>query len=566
MVVAAALAGAWCVAALFLLARAGLDLRAGRAAVFSARDNASPAGVLAGRPLADLDRASRRLARARDGIEHPVLAPVRVLPVLGRQLRVLSVLAGAGVVAADAGSVALDGARQAFERRSGAASENAAVARRLADLATDLDGRLGRLRLGSGRGLLGPVASARRDFAKSVATLRDGLQRGAAGGRAVGALLEGPSRYLVLAGNNSEMRAGSGMFLSAGELETGGDAIRLEDMQSVTEIPVPAGSVSLEGDLRDRGGWLEPNEEWRNLMLSPRFDVQAPLAAQMWVAAGRRPVDGVIALDPFALKGLLAATGPVDVAGREIGPENVLDELLHDQYLRYSREETGERRDDLGELARATFSALDSGRWSVADLAEGMLPVVEGRHVLLWSARVEEQQEWKAAGVDGSLRSDSLLPAVLSRGGGKMDHFLHVSAELAVAHTGRDSELTLTMQLHNATPPGEPFYVSGPTPGSGVGEGVYLGIVAVSLPAAAQNGRIEGVEQLAVAGRDGPTQVVGVQLQIARDERRTVVVRFRLPGRRGSITVEPSARAPAVRWSGGGSRWSDGSPQVVTWG
>ncbi len=146
-----------------------------------------------------------------------------------------------------------------------------------------------------------------------------------------------------------------------------------------------------------------------------------------------------------------------------------------------------------------------------------------------------------------------------------MDHFLHVSADLTVGHAGPDSELTLKVQLHNATPPGEPFYVSGPTPGSGVGEGVYLGIVAVSLPAAAQNGRIDGVEQLAVAGRDGPTQVVSVQLQIGRGERRAIVVRFRLPGRGGTVTVEPTARAPAVRWSSGDVRWPDGSPHRLTW-
>ncbi len=168
------------------------------------------------------------------------------------------------------------------------------------------------------------------------------------------------------------------MFLSVGELETEDDRLRLHDMRSVTSVTVPAGAVPLEGDLRDRWGWLAPNEEWRNLMLSPRFDVQAPLAARMWESAGGSPVDGVLVLDPFALQGLLRATGPVEVDGRRFSADSVVQELLHDQYLRFTVDEREERREQLGRIGRATFDLLDAGRWSVRDLARGILPVVRG--------------------------------------------------------------------------------------------------------------------------------------------------------------------------------------------
>src|SRR5439155_12845771 len=135
---------------------------------------------------------------------------------------------------------------------------------------------------------------------------------------AVAGLLGGPHRYLVFAANNSEMRAGSGMFLSVGVMTTSNGTIELSDMEPTGDLPVPPGKVPISGDLAARWGWIKPTEDFRNLMVSPRFDLMAPLAAQMWQAVGRPPVDGVLALDPIMLRAMLAATGPVDVNGLHI--------------------------------------------------------------------------------------------------------------------------------------------------------------------------------------------------------------------------------------------------------
>ena len=378
--------------------------------------------------------------------------------------------------------------------------------------------------------------------------------------------MTGDSRYLVAAANNSEMRAGSGMFLQLGVLETGGGALRLADVRTVTQYDIPPGSVPLEGDLAARWGGLHPNDEWRQLMLSPRFDVQAPLAARMWEAGGRPPVDGVLVLDPVAFSGLLQATGPVDVDGRSVGAGSVVRDLLYDQYIRYSEEDRRRRREDLGGLARAAFDALDRGGWSVADLVRGLQPVVDGRHVLAWSARPEEQADWAAAGVDGALGPDSLLVALSSRTGNKLDYFQRVTSDLALATTGEETVVTLRVTLHNTVPTGQPPYVSGDNEGTGAGEGGYLGIFTVNVPGAARNVRIDGVEDLAVAGPDGPTQVVAFRLLVRRDETRELVVRFELPGAAGDLRVEPSARVPAIEWTAAGRKWTDSGPRLVSWG
>ncbi len=76
------------------------------------------------------------------------------------------------------------------------------------------------------------------------------------------------------------------------------------------------------------------------------------------------------------------------------------------------------------------------------------------------------------------------MVSMLNRGGNKLDQFLQVGADLTFQPAGPDAEVTLRIALANLTPEGEPTYVAGPEPSSGVGEGVHLGILAVTLPRA----------------------------------------------------------------------------------
>ncbi len=562
----AGLALVWLVLAGVALLAANRDIRSGLRAVDNARDGANATAVVEGRLLPEMRVARSRFAAGHDRVDSPLLVPARVLPVVGRQLRSVTALSGAATTVADVAIAGMTDAQPVLDEPGGSNAARAASARRLGELAGRADTRLSRLDLGPREGLLSPLARARNRLSDQVAELRDALGKGAKGGIAVADLLQGPRRYLVFAANNAEMRAGSGMFLSAGELETGPEGLRLSTMRSVTDIAVPVGAVPLTGDLSDRWGWLEPNVEWRNLMTSPRFDVAAPLAAQMWVAAGNRPVDGVMVLDPVAIAGLLGATGPVEVDGRQFDKDNIQQELLHDQYLRFpADEDKPERREGLGKIAAAVFTSLDSGRWSLPALATGMASAAGGRHLLMWAGGATEQAAWQALGVAGTLTPDLLMVSVLNRGGNKLDQFLRTQAEIGLVPVDDETEVVLTIHVENRVPIGEPSYVAGPHLGSGVGEGVYKGILAVTVPGAAHDGWFEGVDQLAVAGRDGPSQVMGFQFELPRGGQRTFVARFRLPNQSGSLRVEPSARVPATTWRSGSTTWTDGSMKVLSW-
>ncbi len=554
----------WAVLAGMALLSARREIREALRAIDVVRTKAGPDVVQSGVP-AELLRARDLFARAHRRVDGALLAPAQVVPVAGRQLRSVRALSEAANEVATVVAAGIAEAQPLLSEPAESTAQRASAMRRLGELAGRTRSRLRQVRLGPERGLVGPLGRSRQRLARELGDARVALRKTEVGATALAGMVLGPRRYLLLAANNAEMRAGSGMFLSAGELETSPQGIALNDMKSVTDIPIPADSVPLTGDLADRWGWLRPNVEWRNLMASPRFDASAPVAARMWLAAGHRPVEGVVALDPAALGELLAAIGPVDVDGRRFSEDNVEEELFHLQYLRFP-ENTSERREQLASIAKAVFSALDQRDWPVARLAAGLASAARGRHLMVWSDRVEEQSVWTLLGVDGSLRHDSVLLSVLNRGGNKLDYFLSIAADVKVAPVGKETEVTVALHLENRVPEGEPTYVAGPHGGTGVGEGVYLGIVALDVPAAAYQGRFDGVDQLAVAGRDGPCQVMGFQIALPRGARRTIVGRFRLPGRSGTVRVEPSARVPPVRWQRGRSAWSDESSHVFTWG
>lgn len=551
------------VAAILLGAYA--DLRTGRAAMKRVHARDGVAAVLSGEVGGDLRQAEKALSHADNRLGNPLLTPTRIIPFVGRQVRSMHAIAHAGRSLAAAGADGVASVGRLLSGSDHSPPSRSALVKGVGVLAAQTQRRLDRVSLGPRMGLLPPLARAYNELSRELTDVQTGLAKATSGAGALTDWLEGPRRYLVAAANNAEMRAGSGMFLSVGVLTTSHGQVALTDFRTVFGLNVPPGAVPIQGDMADRWGWLHPNEDWRNLMLSPNFTQSAPLAADMWAALGEAPVDGVIMLDPVVLEQLLNVLGPVTVDDRTIDATHVVDELLHDQYLRFpTLEERPERREALGRIARATFAVLDSGTWNAPDLANAIASSIRGRHLMVWSRRPAEQAAWRDAGADGELRPDSLLVSVVNRGGNKLDRYLTVGADLACnAKEKSTTPCTLSLDIKNVTPAGEPPYIAGPHPGTGVSEGDYIGILTVNLPGAAHDSSILGVDALAVAGADGASRVVGYQVVIPRNGHLDVSVRFELPGAHGAVRVEPSARVPGISWSSGGKTWQDGAAFTV---
>lgn len=515
---------------------------------------------------AQLDRARSSFRRAHRRASSPVLAPLRVVPVLGRQLRSFADLthsaarvAGVAAAGVEALGAVLDGAPLSGPDR-------VTTLRLLADRAATADTALGDVRVRGGDGLLAPLRRHWAVLEQEVGSTRATLRTASEGLAGVAEVLDGPRRYLLLAANNAEMRGGSGMFLSIGTIETAGGSVKVGPLRPAGDLTLPGAGVPVEGDLQSRWGWLEPGREWRNLASTPRFDATAPVAVDMWQSLTGEQLDGALAVDVPLLAAILGATGPVAVGDGVVSETTVADRLLRDQYQGLDvHDSQSERRDELGVIVAAVVGALENGDYSPWQLAAGLAEASRGRHVLAWSAHPGDQRTWETAGVAGSLEPRSLAVSILNRGGNKLDPFLEVESALELHSTSDETEVTVRVTVGNDAPPGLSPYIAGPHPRSGVAEGEYLGIVAVNVPGAATDVAIDGAGAPISIGPDGPTQVVAAPLLVARGQETTITVQFRLPASERSIEVVPSARVPAMRWEAGRHRWHDTSPKVVSW-
>jgi HAMP domain-containing protein len=573
-VVVVPLLGAWVAAVLALCLLAVRDLQRGADRLQSTRAELDLGEVADGSVADELRAAQASFEAARRRVTNPLMLPLRPLPVVGRHLRSVTALSRAATRVTATAERAVRSSSAVVRTPPHDGPERLATLTALRVVVGDARADLRTVPLGPDRALVGPLATRRREFADELGQVRQALAHADAALATAVDLLTGPRRYLLLVGSNAEMRAGSGAFLSVGVLEAADGSLHLGPTTAAGDLALApgAGVPYVDADLEARWGWLEPNREWRNLGLSPRFPATAALAARMWQAGkgegdgGGGAVDGVLALDAEAVRAIVAATGPVTVAGgRTFAADQVVPFLLHDQYVEAGAELGGrqlERRELLGELAAAAVDAIQSGGVAVPDLADELAGAVRGRHLLAWSADPSKQAGWAAAGVGGDLPRDALLLGVVNRGANKLDPFLSIDAHLSI----EGGNASVRVELANHAPAsGEPAYVAGPNAATGTAAGEYKGIVALTVPGFASAIAATGVSPLAVAGRDGETNVVGGEVRVPPGGSATVTVRFRLPAAARSLTVQPSARIPATTWTYRDERFTDVESRRVSW-
>jgi hypothetical protein len=560
------LVGAWLAFAALQLVHARREALTGIDQLEALRSTMSVDSIDRGDDTAGLTRANAHFRRAHAHTKSAALTPLRALPVVGRQIRSVDALTNAATDVTAIAAARLEDARALLETAPVDRAGRVPFVQRIGALAQRADGDLATVQLGPDDGLVGPLRHARDRFADELGSLRDSADHIGASTEAVSALLQGPRTYLLLAANNAEMRVGSGAFLSIGVLSTGDGSLHLGPIEQALNYNLPDDRVPLAGDMAATWGWLQPNREWRNLASSPRFDANAQLAAQMWKASTGQDVDGVLAIDIAALKGLLAATGPVEVDGVEIDAGNVLDQVMLQQYVRAAPVGEDARREELSAVASAVVDKLERGPWSARTLASRLVDIAAGRHLLLWSQHPQEQRGWEAVDVAGRLQPDSLLLGLHNRGGNKLDQFLDVHASIDTRPVTKGTRVTVNVRLRNNATEDLPLKVAGPFKNAvGAAEGRYQGILVLELPGAARDARVDAVPDLVAAGRDGENQVIAAYIELDRGNVVDRTITFVLPGRDGQMRVEPSARVPGVGWSMAGVEWADTKPRTVTW-
>lgn len=540
--IAGAVAGLWLLAAAVLLLGAKADAEAGRDRLKALREAEDPADALLDGGAGELRLAGADFRSARRAVRSPIVSPLRALPVIGRQLRVFDALAASAGRVAETGGEALDRIDDRIASGTAAGGERVALVDEIAAATAEVEEVLATVDLGPDDALIGPVASARREFAQELEDVRALVADARAVAEGLRPMLAGPSRYLVLGANNAEMQVSSGMPLSVGVLDIADGRLDLPGMRPSFDIAVPPGAVPLDPDVEARWGFLSPGGDFRLLGLTPRFEVTGEQAARMWEASGGGPVDGVLLVDPVVLAALLRASGPVEVDGTTFDAGNAVDQLLYQQYVDFGLDQDA-RRDRLGRVAGAAVDALDQGGWDVAALASDLADAAAERHVLAWSRYPDQQAAWEAAGVAGDLEDDGLFLGMYNVSGTKSDPFIDVAADIVV----EGEDVTATVTVTNGIPDGEPQYVAGPASPDRV-YGQYDALLSVTVP-----GYVEGAEldqQVAPpTGKDGDDIVLTTRVNVLQGAREVRVLRFRVPPEARRLTLEGTGRLPGVRWS-----------------
>jgi hypothetical protein len=559
----------WLIAVAVVLAMGISDASHATAEVNAAKNNLSAADLVSGGPGPQLRAAAAEFTRAKSLLDSPLLAPIDILPVLGRQLRSVQDLAGAAAQVSNIGVTAVTEAKTVLDAPHQAGTDRITALHRLALLGQLTDAALAKIDTGPAHALIGPVASKHDDFIRQLDQTRTKLQHASAVATAVAGILQGPDQYLILMGNNAEMRAGSGAYLEAGLLTTANGELHLSGVVPTSGIPAKPGAVVVTGDLQTNWGWLLPGVDWRNLGLTAQFDVTGPLAASMWQSVTGQHVAGVLAVDVDTLRQFLQVTGPVTLPdGTSLNADNVVQYLTHDQYAGLTDSDTSKVRvDRLGAIATASLDALNNESLDLKSLADAMTSATSGRHLLLWSADPAAESAWQAGGVGGQLSSNSAMVALINRGGNKLDQYLSVQADLSLTPSSGSGATrgSLSVDLQNQTPPGQSQFIAGPYPGLGTSYGEYIGLLAVNLPPRAFHLQVAGGAPVDVLGAEGPVWVLATPVDVHAGATQQIVVTFELPAGHGSMTVVPSARLAPVSWHYRGAVHSDATAFNLSW-
>jgi hypothetical protein len=541
--------------------------RRGLASLEQVRTNLTPGQVTSSQSVALLDAARAQFAAAQSDLSSPLFSPITIVPVIGRQFRSVRALSTAAGTVSAVGATFLSQVHGVLNQSNGAGPQRVTSLRQLSVIAASARSQLNQVDTGPSQALVAPLASKRNEFVRQLDEARSRLTNAAAVSAAVASILQGPQTYVVLAANNAEMRAGSGTFLDVGVATTSAGSVQVGEFGPSGDRTLPVGALNATGDFERNWGWLNPTLDIRNLGWTPQFNVSAPLAAAMWTKLTGQPVNGVISFDVAGLRQLLEATGPVEANGQTVTADSVEQYLLHDQYVGLTDNATADadRQDALGSLTSAVLHQLQGQNADIRSLATAVSSAVAGRHLMVWSSDPADQAAWVVSGVSGSLTPRSVDVSVINLGGNKLDQYLPVHVTVATTPAGANTSVMLTTRLSNVTPAGQSQFIAGPFPGEPVAYGGYRGLVAANLPGAATDVSMTGAGPLAVRGPEGPTWVLAAPITVPQGTSSTVVIRFRMPGHHGSMTLVPSARIPAEQWTTGGTIFDDSSAATISW-
>lgn len=392
------------------------------------------------------------------------------IPIVGRNLEVAEGAALAGVELARAGqqltgavdelpdglgSLVPDGGRFPLES-FGSLGDDVAVADEHARSAADA------IASTPATMLWGPVADARADAIAGIerATRTLSAAEDLLAGFPVFAGADEPRRYLLFAQSPAELRGTGGLWGAYAVLTVKDGRFDIGPFTRTRSLPeFPPDAVPEPGpDFRENYDQLGGAGSWRDLNSTPDFPTAARAALNLYEAGTGERLDGVISADPYALKELLAVTGPVQIPGLDVTIDagEVVDFTTNEAYIRFAGDAAG-RKEILGSVAGEALGKFLEMKGHNLERLKALASTVGDGHLRVYTEEPRFQQGLATAQVDGALfvepGTDMVSVVVNSRSGSKVDFYSTREIDYT-ARLGGDGQsfATTEVRLRNDAP------------------------------------------------------------------------------------------------------------------
>lgn len=312
------------------------------------------------------------------------------------------------------------------------------------------------------------LADARTQLQEQTAQIAGLLENTALASRLVPPMMgaDGPRTYFMAFQTNAEARGTGGLLGGFGVLRFDNGVATVDTLGANTELDKPFTPIDLGAEFNQNYGYANPFSDFRNSNLSSHFPYAAQIWKSMWAQQTGMNVDGVIALDPFALSYILGAVGPVTMPdGEQVTKDNVVELTESIAYARFPTDQAA-RKQYLQDIASEVVKKVTESKGSPRALLDALGKSVGEGRISVWSATPAEQNLLEQTPLAHSIPDDTAPYAAVvlnNLGGNKMDYYLERGVEYVA--DGCDAETrksTVTVRLTNtARADSLPDYVAG---------------------------------------------------------------------------------------------------------
>jgi len=280
---------------------------------------------------------------------------------------------------------------------------------------------------------------------------------------------KGTQHWFIATQNLAEARARGGIIGAYSVLSVTDGKAKIESIGSDKTL-LDMGPINYSAypqDLRDL--WGVDLADWRDINASAHAPYAAKLIYDGWYQKTHQKLDGVLFVGQGTVSHLIAAGGPVTVAGNQLNYSNIVGFLTKEIYAKYP--DVTKKNLVVGQVMQAIFNNLSTKKLNVTDLLASLLSENTGDRMTAWSSNPTVQSQFVSEGVAGEVSEQmgsNVWVTINNGGGNKLDAYSHLkidytradcSQTTADGYPGRLSHISVSV-LNAAPKSGLPAYVT----------------------------------------------------------------------------------------------------------